>query len=91
LSAIARRHFSHTVAGVALSYGTLAVSAQVWLWLLPVWLGLSLAIPLAWLTERSGAGEAARRAGLFLVPGETEDQTVTPILDDDGARLVAAE
>jgi membrane glycosyltransferase len=83
LSAIARQHFGHSIAGIALSYGTLTVSVQVWLWLLPVWLGLSLAIPLAWLTARSGAGDAARRAGLFLVAGESEMRESRPILDEE--------
>ena len=82
LSAIARQHFSHTAVGLGLCYGTLAVSHQVWLWLLPVWLGLCLAIPLAWLVSRVGSGDAARRAGLFLVAGEREEREVEPILEE---------
>jgi len=82
LGAIARQHFGHTAAGLALSYGTLAVSTQVWLWLLPVWLGLCLAIPLAWLISRGGAGEATRRAGLFLVPGERQEPQAGPMLEE---------
>lgn len=81
LHAIARQHLGHTAVGLATSYGTFMVSIQVWLWLLPVWLGLSLAIPLAWLTARSGAGETARRAGLFLVAQEATGDEAQPILD----------
>ncbi len=48
-------------------------SCQVWLWLLPGWLGLSLAIPIVWLTALREAGQMARRAaGLLLVAGEIE-------------------
>jgi membrane glycosyltransferase len=39
---------------------------------LPVWLGLSLAIPIVWLTALREAGQMARRAGLLLVAGEME-------------------
>ncbi len=72
LRIVARQHGGHTLTGVALALGTYMLSVQVWLWLLPVWIGLCLAIPIAWLTSKREAGEAARRAGLFLVAGETE-------------------
>jgi membrane glycosyltransferase len=74
LGAIARQHLSHTLAGLALSLGTFSLSVQAWLWLLPVWLGLSLAIPLAWLTAQRGVGQGTRRAGLFLVADEVEQR-----------------
>jgi len=82
---IARQHLGHTLTGVVLSLGTYALSVQVWLWLFPVWLGLSLAIPLVYLTSRREAGMFARRAGLFLVAGEIEG---TDMLGS-GVRLVA--
>jgi len=41
-----------------------------------------LAIPFAWLTARRDAGEAARRAGLFLVAGGVEVLEPEPILEE---------
>jgi len=82
MGAVTRQHFGHTLAGLGLSLGTFSLSAQAWLWLLPVWLGLSLSIPLAWLTARRGVGEAARRAGLFLVAGEIEVREPEPLLEE---------
>jgi len=72
LGVVVGQHRGHTLCGIALAVGTYMLSVQVWLWLLPVWLGLSLAIPIAWLTSQREAGEAARRAGLFFIAGETE-------------------
>lgn len=82
---IVRHHLGHTLTGVALSLGTFTLSVQVWLWLLPVWLGLSLAIPLVYLTSQGAVGMFAHRAGLFLVAGETEESDVP----GSGARLIA--
>jgi membrane glycosyltransferase len=41
----------HTAAGLLLCLGTLLISAEVCLWLSPVWLGLILAIPIAHVTS----------------------------------------
>ena len=41
-------------------------------WLAPVWLPLALAIPIALLISSERAGRALARAGLLLVPSETE-------------------
>lgn len=72
-SPVFRRHWGHTAAGVLLSIGTFSISLQVWLWLIPVWLGLVLAIPIALLTSSRDAGGVARRLCLFLVPEEAAE------------------
>jgi membrane glycosyltransferase len=41
----------HTAAGLLLCVGTLLISAEVCLWLSPVWLGLILAVPIAHFTS----------------------------------------
>jgi membrane glycosyltransferase len=46
-----RVYVGHTAAGLLLCIGTLLISAQVCLWLSPVWLGLILAIPIAHFTS----------------------------------------
>jgi membrane glycosyltransferase len=87
LEIVARQHLGHTLIGLALSLGTFMLSVQVWLWLLPVWLGLSLAIPIVWLTAQREAGQMARRAGLLLVAWEVEQpDPAEPCTSPDRAR-----
>jgi len=66
----------HTLLGVALGGCAWAVSRHLALWMLPVVLGLALAIPLAALTGRTRAGAALRRAGLLRVPEESNPPNV---------------
>ena len=61
------------------SAAAFSVSMSVWLWLLPVWLGLSAAIPLAYVTARRGVGMAALRAGLFQIAGERRHRKDAPL------------
>ncbi|HEY8288289.1 MAG TPA: glucans biosynthesis glucosyltransferase MdoH, partial [Acetobacteraceae bacterium] len=66
-----RRYRLHTILGLVLGGIAWAVSLYLALWMLPVVLGLALAIPLAALTARRGAGLALRRLGLLRTPEET--------------------
>ena len=61
----ARDHIGHTAAGLILGVATFAISAEVCLWLLPVWGGLCLSIPLVHLTASPAVGSAARALHLF--------------------------
>ena len=61
----ARDHIGHTAAGLILAVATFAISAEVCLWLLPVWCGLCLSIPLVHLTASPAVGSAARALHLF--------------------------
>ncbi len=72
----ARQYRWHTALGVALGGCAWAVSKYLALWMLPVVLGLALAIPLAAFTARTRAGVALRRAGLLRVPEETQPPDV---------------
>ncbi|WP_083240375.1 glucans biosynthesis glucosyltransferase MdoH [Methyloceanibacter methanicus] len=76
---VARQHLGHTALGLALSCAAFNVSVSVWLWLLPVWLGLVIAIPFAFFAARRGAGAAARRFGLFLIAGEKRERSHAPL------------
>ncbi|BAQ15661.1 glucans biosynthesis glucosyltransferase MdoH [Methyloceanibacter caenitepidi] len=69
-TALVRGNLGLTAMGLALSFAAFSVSVSVWLWLLPVWLGLTAAIPLAYVTARRGVGAAALRAGLFRIAAE---------------------
>jgi membrane glycosyltransferase len=72
LGEAARRHAPDTVAGLILGVASLSASTAVFLWMAPVILGLISAIPLAWITARQDLGLMARRAGLLLIPEESE-------------------
>jgi membrane glycosyltransferase len=72
----ARRHAVHTGAGVLLGAAALALSPGLLAWLAPVVAGLLLSIPLSVLTARASLGMWAERAGLFLIPEETQPPTV---------------
>ena len=67
---VVRLYRRHTILGVLLGVGAWAVSPYLALWMLPVVLGLSLAVPLAALTGRRSWGVALRRIGLLRIPEE---------------------
>ncbi|XSG81183.1 MAG: glucans biosynthesis glucosyltransferase MdoH [Methyloligella sp. ZOD6] len=67
---ILKRYSFHTGFGFAMAALTLWISPQLFLWLLPVWLGLALTIPIVWLTSSRGIGRLARKGRLFLIPEE---------------------
>jgi membrane glycosyltransferase len=66
----ARRYRRHTALGLLLGGGAWAVSPSLALWMLPVVLGLALAIPLAAVTARRDLGLALRKVGLLRIPEE---------------------
>jgi membrane glycosyltransferase len=73
---IIRRYWRHTVLGLALGAGAWAVSPYLALWMLPVVLGLALAIPLIMLTGQRRAGLALRWLGLLRIPEEVQRPSV---------------
>ncbi|TQF15763.1 glucans biosynthesis glucosyltransferase MdoH [Myxococcus llanfairpwllgwyngyllgogerychwyrndrobwllllantysiliogogogochensis] len=75
-SEAARRHAVHMAVGVGMLAVAALVSPALVAWLLPVAVGLLLAVPLTVLTARSSLGMWAARRGLFLLPEETEPPEV---------------
>lgn len=73
---IFRLYRRHTILGVLLGIGAWAVSPYLALWMLPVVLGLALAVPLAALTGRRSLGIALRRIGLLRIPEEGQPPVV---------------
>jgi membrane glycosyltransferase len=65
-----RGYARHTGFGLAFATAAYLVSPFLFLWMLPVVLGLALAIPLAALTARQGPGVALGRLGLLRIPEE---------------------
>jgi len=68
---IVRLYRRHTILGVLLGVGAWAVSVYLALWMLPVVLGLALAVPLASWTGRRSWGIWLRRIRLLRIPEET--------------------
>jgi membrane glycosyltransferase len=76
LAAVVRLYRRHTVLGLLLGAGAWAVSPYLALWMLPVVLGLALAVPLASWTGRRSLGMGLRRIGLLRIPEEIEPPSV---------------
>ncbi len=68
--AVARAHWVETACGAVMALVAWTISTGVFLWLLPISLGLVLAIVLSWATAHRAAGLAFRRIRLFLIPEE---------------------
>ena len=66
-----RRHWLHTVLGLAWAGAAYTLDPVLLAWTSPVAVGLVLSIPLSMATSRADAGAACRRRGLFLTPEET--------------------
>jgi membrane glycosyltransferase len=67
-----RQFAFHTAAGVLLAAGAYAVSLPLFLWMMPVTVGLVLAVPMASLTASERVGNALRRIGLLATPEERD-------------------
>ena len=73
---IVRLYRSHTILGLLLGAGAWAVSLYLALWMLPVVLGLALAVPLAAWTGRRSFGVGLGRIGLLRIPEEVHPPAV---------------
>jgi membrane glycosyltransferase len=67
-----RRLAGHTLIGFGWALGVYAVAPDFFWWLAPIWLGLTLAIPLAAWSSQRKVGLALKRLGLFLTPEEVQ-------------------
>ena len=76
LREVSRAYWRTTAFGAVLAGAALVVSLPLMLWMLPVLIGLALAIPLVALTSSRSAGEALARAGLLLIPEERSPPAV---------------
>jgi membrane glycosyltransferase len=63
-------YIQHTIFGLVFAVTTYLVSPFLFLWMMPVVLGLALAIPLAVVTAQPGVGLAARNLRLLQTPEE---------------------
>jgi membrane glycosyltransferase len=83
---IANRHLGDTAVGIILGVATWSAARTIFLWMLPVIAGLVGCIPLAALTATRALGEAARRAGLLVIPEEIEPPPVVAMFNQLVAR-----
>ncbi|HEU4430321.1 MAG TPA: glucans biosynthesis glucosyltransferase MdoH [Myxococcota bacterium] len=67
-----RQHAPDTVIAGAWALAVLWLDAAYFPWLAPVLLALTLGVPTSVLSSRARLGAAARRAGLFVTPEESE-------------------
>jgi membrane glycosyltransferase len=70
LEAAADQHLGDTSVGAILGVAAWSASPWTFLWMLPVIAGMLGCIPMATLTASRVLGEAARRAGLLVIPEE---------------------
>jgi len=66
-----RCQWEQLACGLACGWLVWGLAPNAFWWFLPLFCGMSLAIPLSALTSRASLGRAARRLGFFLTPEET--------------------
>jgi membrane glycosyltransferase len=76
LGFVFRNYIVHTIIGVAAAAVLLRYGGHSFAWFVPLLAGLVLAIPLVRATSSLELGESLKRAGLFLVPSETQGLSV---------------
>ena len=91
LDQVVRLYWRHTLFGLLLGGTAWLVSPYLALWMLPVVLGLALAIPLAAFTAATGPGGAFRRFGLLRIPEEARPPTTLAEANTLYRELKAAE
>ncbi|GBR43696.1 glucans biosynthesis glucosyltransferase MdoH [Neokomagataea thailandica] len=91
LKEVARGYWVYTVFGIALAVAAWSVSEALFLWMLPVLVGLALAIPLAALTASRDVGLGLRRLGLLLIPEETAPPAILQLASANEQRRIQAQ
>jgi membrane glycosyltransferase len=71
-----RRFAPHTIAGIVLGACAYAVSLPLFLWMMPVTVGLMLAIPIATFTAAARIGNGLRHARLLITPDMRDEPAV---------------
>ena len=87
LSEIINRFGKLTLIGLMLSAAAYAVSKSLFLWMTPVTVGLSLAVPLAALTSCDDLGLALRKVKLLMTPEEREPPKILARANELSANL----
>ncbi|TPW34051.1 glucans biosynthesis glucosyltransferase MdoH [Oecophyllibacter saccharovorans] len=80
---VMHRYWIYSALGVALSVAAWSVSLPLFLWMLPVLIGLVLAIPLVAFTGSTVMGQDLRKAGLLLIPEETHPPRIIKMAEEE--------
>ncbi|GBR50153.1 glucosyltransferase MdoH [Neokomagataea thailandica NBRC 106555] len=91
LKEVARGYWIYTVFGIALATAAWSVSEALFLWMLPVLVGLALAIPLAALTASRDVGQGFKKLGLLLIPEETTPSEIIKLANANERRRLDAQ
>lgn len=83
LKDVTHGYWFYSIFGIALSAAAWSVSLSLFLWMLPVLIGLVLAIPLVAFTASSHMGEAAKKKGLLLIPEESHPPKVLELVEKE--------
>ena len=98
----ARMYAGATLIGVALAGAAYAIAPALFLWMSPVILGLALAVPIAAVSGRRGAGDALARLGILTTPEDRDPPEVirrmrrhlaegAPIREEEAVARLAAD
>jgi len=88
LSTIVRSELSTTLFGAGVAAGLAVVSPALVLYLAPIWLPCTLAIPLSLLASTELLGDVLRRFGIWSVASETEPDELLLRADDLRSRTM---
>lgn len=88
LKKISHQYGLYTFFGIILSLAAWSVSTALFLWMLPVLIGLLLAIPLVALTSSRHIGELAHHADLLLIPEESAPPSILKYGHEEHAHSV---
>lgn len=83
LKEVTHGYWFYSAFGVALSAAAWSVSLSLFLWMLPVLIGLVLAIPLVAFTASRATGDAARKSKLLLIPEESHPPEVLKLVEEE--------
>lgn len=83
----ARAHRGQMLFGVALALVAWLVNEPLFYWLLPITLGLTLAIPLSWVSGGTGRGKVFTSLGLLRAPEEKRPAPVLARLQEELEQL----
>jgi membrane glycosyltransferase len=82
-----RRHGAVVVLGVMWGCVLFVFANELFAWMVPVLLGLVLAVPVSVLSSKAVVGRWARRNGLFLTPEEVVKEPVLEVLREEWDEL----
>lgn len=71
-----KRHFAHTLIGVMTTMVVYLYANSLFYWVLPITIGLMLAIPISVFSSRESVGLWAKKHKLFIIPEEYKKPTI---------------